>query len=80
MYRTNVEDAQTDRSLVWSHFPQVNFLENVINHKMIRDEARDHRMNSLCLLSHVLTDKALYVVTFHFSGVEVYSLNKGCHT
>ena len=40
VYHTNYDDAQTDQSLVWSYFPQMNF-SGKQNHSQKRCEARD---------------------------------------
>ena len=40
MYHTNCDDAQTDQSLVWTYFPQIN-VSGKQNQSQKRCEARD---------------------------------------
>ena len=40
MYHTNCDDAQTDQSLFWSYFPQMN-ISGKQNQSQKRCEARD---------------------------------------
>ena len=56
MYHTNCDDAQTDQSLVWRYFPQIN-VSGKQNQPQKRCEARDvsnAQANLSLLHSHVL--------------------------